>query len=258
MPRGSRNSCRTRVRQVFDAMAHVPFNDWPLGVLLDAEMYRKGLPSHLNYGFEFGVWGNGELGLWPPPGLLRWLVQNVQGRPSDSVNPLRQKLFARDPETIVLALGKIDATTGRPGRAWYILEGLTYPDVFIETPDTLIVIEGKCTGGRPTTNTTWIRGRHQIWRNIDAAWEVRGNKVVFGMFIVEGDKNDEVPPDWLEALADARSPKVLASSLPHRSPLERAEIFECLRGITTWQRLCRRFKLDFKSLSDTRDGAKTT
>jgi hypothetical protein len=60
----------------------------------------------------------------------------------------------------------------------------------IETPDALIVIEGKRTESGATIDTTWLTGRHQIWRHIDAAWEIRGRRQVFGFFIVEGEDPD--------------------------------------------------------------------
>lgn len=249
MPGGPFDSSKTRVAPVLDAMAHLPFDDWPLGLLLDAEMYPSGLPAHHNYDFDMGCWAPSELGLWPPRSLLRWLVQNVQPLPSET-DPLRQKLFSRDPDTIELALAKIDAMTVWPGRSWYIFEGKTFPDAVIETPDTIIVIEGKRTERGPTTSTKWMPGRHQIWRHIDAAWETRENKAVYGMFIVEGDSKGKVPVAWLEALSEARSERALESSLPHRSPEERRQLLGCLRGITTWQKLCDRFKLDRSILID--------
>ena len=41
-------------------------------------------------------------------------------------------------------------------KSWHLFEGETRPDVYIETPDLLVVIEGKRTEGGPTTSTKWI------------------------------------------------------------------------------------------------------
>jgi len=129
-------------------------------------------------------------------------------------------------------------------RAWYVLEGLTFPDAVIETPDATIVIEGKRTESGPTTSTTWLLGRHQIWRHIDAAWERRGRKRVFGMFIVEGqDGKEDVPELWNEATRQCLSSEALSSSFPHRSEEERAAISACFLGVTTWQAIVRHFTL---------------
>jgi hypothetical protein len=136
-------------------------------------------------------------------------------------------------------------------RAWYIFEGPTVPDAYIQTPDALVVVEGKRTEAGPTTNTTWLAGRHQIWRHIDAAWERRGRRQVFGLFIVESKGGtSEVPELWLKAVQDALSPAVIASSFPHRSPEERQEIAACFVGVTTWQRVIQEFNLPSSTLID--------
>ena len=135
---------------------------------------------------------------------------------------------------------------------WHILEGPSYPDVLLETPDALIVVEGKRTESAPTTHTTFMEGRHQIWRHIDAAWEVRGRRAVFGLFIVEGQgEAPEVPAVWTAAVASAKSDAVLASSFPHRSAVERSAIAQCLLGATTWQRVCAEFEIAFSTLPTT-------
>lgn len=43
------------------------------------------------------------------------------------------------------------------GRGWHVLEGPTYPDVFVETRDALVVVEGKRTEAGPTTSTSGLR-----------------------------------------------------------------------------------------------------
>ena len=137
-------------------------------------------------------------------------------------------------------------------RGWHILEGATYPDVFIETSDALVVIEGKRTESGPTLDTTWLTGRHQIWRHLDAAWEIRGRRHVFGFFVVEGHNSSiEVPALWQQVCRDAAGAASLNSSFPHRSAAERDEIAACLIGVTTWQRVCDNFQIPFETLPAT-------
>lgn len=243
MPGGPFDSSKTRVAPVFDRLVQLRFQDWPLGVLLSTEYAPRGLCIDLDYVFVRGFWGASERGLQPPKSLLRWLVHTVQPQAEEKGRE-RRRLFQKDSATIQAALDKIEAMDEWPGRAWYLLEGLTFPDVLIETPDTLIVIEGKRTERGPTTFSKWLPGRHQIWRHIDAAWEIRGHRRVYGMFIVEGQDDDEIPAAWVEAVHNARSDAALASSLPHRSQEEREALKACMIGVTTWQRLCTRFKLD--------------
>jgi hypothetical protein len=140
------------------------------------------------------------------------------------------------------------------GEDWHIFEGTTQPDVFIQTPDLMIVIEGKRTERETTKNIKWMSGRHQIWRHIDCAWEIKGRREVFGFLIVEGDGlNDQVPVHWMNEAQTTMSQESLTSSLPHRGPEEQEAIRHCFMGVTTWQRICKEFGIDWDSLPDVTD-----
>jgi hypothetical protein len=117
--------------------------------------------------------------------------------------------------------------------------------------DALVVIEGKRTERTTTTDTTWLKGRHQIWRHLDAAWEIRGRRSVYGFFIVESDSNaadGSIPEDWRLASASCLAPEALHSSFPHRSEREVRAISQCFLGMTTWRQVCERFGIDWGSL----------
>ena len=87
-------------------------------------------------------------------------------------------------------------------------------------------------------------GRHQMFRHLDCAWEIRGNKRVLGMLIVEGSGDDETVPDyWRDYSERLVSAEVVASSLPHRGPAEQRAIAGSFVGVTTWQRVCREFDI---------------
>lgn len=92
-----------------------------------------------------------------------------------------------------------------------------------------------------------MAGRYQMWRHTDAAWEVRGRRKVFGFFIVEGEGGD-VPDRWRKAAFNTRSDSAIASSLPHRSREEVAELSSCFLGVTTWGKVCGALGLDASSL----------
>ena len=126
---------------------------------------------------------------------------------------------------------------------WYILEGPTYPDVFIETEGALVVIEGKRTERGPTTKTTWMKNRHQMLRHIDCAFEIRGRRSVYGFLLVEGnhESRGEIPEHWLAAADDTLSTEAVNGSLPHRSREEQKQISDCFLGVTTWQIVCDHF-----------------
>jgi len=93
--------------------------------------------------------------------------------------------------------------------------------------------------------------RDQIWRHIDAAWEVRGTRQVFGMFVVEDGHCGEVPAVWTQGLHGARSPEALAGSFPHRTEDEIRQLTDCLVGVSTWQKVCGKFGLDYTTLPRT-------
>jgi hypothetical protein len=44
------------------------------------------------------------------------------------------------------------------------------------------------------------------------------------------------------------SPATLDKSLPHRSAAERRAIADACLGITTWQRVCRRFEIAWRPM----------
>jgi hypothetical protein len=147
--------------------------------------------------------------------------------------------------------------SSRVSRGWWIFEGPTYPDVFIETPGALIVVEGKRTEAGPTTCTTWMKNRHQIWRHMDAAWEVRGDRAVYGLFIVQGEAGTDVAPlHWQLAAATTLGTAAIEGSFPHRSADERLAIARGFLGVTTWRGVCERFGIDHEALPDTVLGIK--
>ena len=167
------------------------------------------------------------------------------------INDERQKLLAREPATIGRALQLL--RSAGTGRAWHVFEGPTYPDAIIETPGALIVVEGKRTEAGPTTSTTWMVGRHQIWRHMDAAWELRGGRAVYGLFLVEGTPENpkDVPLIWEDAARDTLARSAITASFPHRSTVECDAIARGFLGVATWQRVCACFGIDFNVLPQT-------
>jgi hypothetical protein len=170
----------------------------------------------------------------PPDGLSK-----LDNSEPNSTNWKRYRLWLKD--AAVLAEAKHQLRLNHKVTAWYVLEGKTHPDVLIYTPSAIIVIEGKRTETGPTKSTTWMSNRHQILRHIDAAWEIRGGRKVYGFFIVESESGDNIPVKWKEASLNTLSQSVIDGSLPHRSNDERREIRDCFKGVTTWQAVCTEF-----------------
>ena len=252
MPGGEYDSSITRVEPVFDCLSKRS-NDWIRELLSLAEHGNGAPPADLDLTYQRGFWCPRERGLRAPTALLSWLIRNLDPSPCGAEpGPKRAALIERDQETIESGLRMLRGK--KPDRhRWYILERSTYPDAIIETPGALIVIEGKRTEAGPTTYTTWKADRHQIWRHMDAAWEIRGKRAVYGFFLVEGTSPNpqEVPDVWKRAAELTLGPVALAGSFPHRSELERDAIRLGFLGVATWQRVCAHFAFDPSQLPHT-------
>ena len=254
MPQHPYDSSKTRVVPVLESIS-VAGPDWLRRLLSLPGHGAEGatVPANLDLRVENQYWGANERSLAPPPSLLEWLVRNLERAPAakdqSEVAARRRLLFERDPAMIMEALALLG--TRPSGRGWHILEGQTYPDVFLKTPDALVVIEGKRTEAGPTTSTTWMPLRHQMLRHMDAAWEIRGDRRVYGFFIVEAKPGSHaVPSHWIQAAYDTVAPPSVSESLPHRSSSEREEIVQGFLGITTWQGVCTEFGLDPNDLPE--------
>ncbi len=189
-------------------------------------------------------WHPTEKRLPAPKSLLRYLVERPDllarsglAGSSDIARKKRELLLAGDVATREEALAALEGYA--EGKQWYVFEGATSVDAYLETKGLVILIEGKRTESGPTTSTTWMAVRHQILRNLDAARDAI-DKPAVGLFIVQGREPDpnNVPPEWKEFARETVSASVLEASLPHRTPEERDEISRAFLGVTTWQRVC--------------------
>ncbi len=209
---------------------------------------------------EEARWEPSEKALPAPGSLLRWLVSHPEdlARPSGALAGSAETLAQR--ESLLRGDGHIRdealrllEQADRSLPAWYVLEGPTYPDVFLRTDDAIIVIEGKRTEADVTRSTTWMPMRHQMLRHLDGAWEARKGRAVYGLFIVEGDGDGTavaVPERWQRVCAETVTPETLSRSLPHRSAEERGAIARGYLGVTTWQRICAQFDIPWRDLPD--------
>lgn len=251
---GIRDSTQTRVVPVFDALSY-SFLPRLLQLVADGQVQPTGP-------IEEACWGS-EKALRPPNSLLKWLVENLELQPNCSVGSSRsaiqkrKALIAGDEEVRREKVRRealdLLAKPRLPAQAWYILEGPSYPDVFIQTASVIVVIEGKRTERRPTRSTSWMPCRDQLLRHLDCAWEIRGDRSVFGLMIVEAEedhKSFNVPEPWLNWMQESKRDPVLSQSLPHRSEEERDAIAASILGMTTWQKVCQEFRIAWDSLPD--------
>jgi hypothetical protein len=250
---GKYDSSRTRVTPVFTRLlcSDPTGKSWIPTLLGLPESGRRTPVSSPAASLDEARWWPSEKPLAPPLSLLRWLVQNVKAPKQESgwgtgeTADRRKALVRQEPEVIKEALSRLSRPRDEVAeKDWAVLEGPSQPDVFLATKDTVIVIEGKRTESGPTIGTTWFPERHQMLRHLDAAWEIRNGRRLYGFFIVETAPDTvKVPQDWIRFAAETNSTAALAASLPHRNAEERQRIGESFLGVTTWQAVCSAFQI---------------
>jgi hypothetical protein len=251
---GIYDSSRTRVAPVFGRLQCLdPSGElWLQGLLELANTRKVPRPQAGTSRLRVAKWWPREARLAAPSGLLQWLLQHAEEpqspkawgrRPEVVAN--RRRIVDRDADTLAAGLKSLQARRSSP-RAWYVLEGPSQPDVYLASDDAVIVVEGKRTEAVLATSTDWMRVRHQMLRHLDAAWEHRQGRRIYGLFIVEaenGTPSIEPSSTWHEAVELTVSDKVLNGSMPHRSLEERSQIASALLGVTTWQAVCDEFQI---------------
>ena len=254
---GKRDSTKTRVIPVFDyLMKNYNPEEW-LKKLISLPQGCNSVSLQLTCKFsimDYG-WGVEEKKLDPPVALLSWLIRHprkpLSGNLSNNPEVAQKRLEWIEGSEKMQINGLSLLRRSQTRKDWHIFEGQTQPDVFIQTPDIIVVVEGKRTEKKPTISTKWMAGRNQMLRHIDCAWEIASGRKIIGFFIVEGNNADgEVPTDWNNFAKQTVTTEAIASSLPHRGPEEQRGIASSFVGVTTWQRLCKEFKISWSMLPD--------
>ena len=116
-------------------------------------------------------------------------------------------------------------------------------DCALETPDLVLVIEGK--RFEPVSSTvSWIPNRNQISRNLEVAAEyARGVNKAFGVLLIGPDGS--CPP----------SEKTLRAGWPHLGESAQNDLLQHFFGATTWGAVCDACGLDYERLPITTEDA---
>lgn len=203
-----------------------------------------------------------ELKLHPPLQFLRWMAEHplelrwpAYPIKDAYIRDMRQRLFQRGPyesdsqhceQAMDEARHAINHFLGNKARGiaddkwmkqWWVLEGKTHVDCFIETTRMRIYVEGKRTESLSRT-TSWYAKRNQLLRNLECASVHSGATPFVQVLITES----MVPP-----LAS----KIIDDSLPHLSLDQRRELLSHYAGSSTWAALCSAVGLEFTDLPDT-------
>jgi hypothetical protein len=203
--------------------------------------------------------GKRELCLNPPLRFLKWLVEHPHelNWPRYKIKDkhtldMRERLMLRGSyeatpevrsEVIESAKAEIEGAIaatmiGRSAwlHAWWVLEGRTHVDCYIETANLRLFIEGKRTE-KLSPNTSWYRKRNQLLRNLEAA-SVQSSGQPFAQLLITEDPFVEFASETVDG------------SLPHLSTEERRELLSHYAGAVTWRNLCSAVGLKHEMLPD--------
>lgn len=189
--------------------------------------------------------GKKEKALRPPQEHLIWMVQNFNLCKKDSgqseMTKIHRDLLRRGDPVQISKAGSLIKNTYSDGAglpsSWYILEGTSNPDLFIETDELLIVIEAKWTEPTITSSTTYLEHRSQMVRHIQGALEYNrtsceNKKTVIGFYIVD-DVKFVLKNKQLMSLRGF-SGELQKETVPIAN---KQEIIDCYKGYTTWQKI---------------------
>jgi hypothetical protein len=182
-----------------------------------------------------------EYSIPPTERFLLWMIESTgeacmprngmdaasvrAGRRSDLFeNDHTRRIDARKEATKNLLLNGVN----RSRNGWWLFEGPTSVDCFLESSDAVLLIEGKRTD-TIAVHTDWCSSRHQIARNLEAAQcAAKGKR--FGVMVAA-----ETP---LEISAAE-----IERGLPHMNPSERAFLAGHYIGCVTWKQICQEANL---------------
>ena len=122
-------------------------------------------------------------------------------------------------------------------KGWYIFEGYTHPDVFLEGEDYIILCEGKWTEAKITNETTHLKNargeqRNQMIRHIQATLNYcNTEKLVYAFYIVDSECG------YLDALTKDAFCKQLNNETIQLPEKEKELISSAFYGYTTWQKI---------------------
>lgn len=184
----------------------------------------------------------GEMKLKPTKRHLLALIRYMANKEHGAVAVRGQKrraLFFGSPEERAAAAARAEAeleaaydTLTAADRPWYLFEGFTCPDIYLEGEGYVIVCEGKWTEPHITTTTTHLSApgeyRNQMIRHIQGALNHTGKRV-YAFYIVDAACG------YTEELTAASFARQLERETVRLDKEEKEAISESFFGFTTWQ-----------------------
>lgn len=194
--------------------------------------------------------GDNEKKLKPSKNHLKGTIEYIASNPSfynDAKNKNRKELVSNDFATKkrkkeeAFRLLDADYNTYSPtSRKWFVFEGFTQPDLFVEGDTYILLGEGKWTENHITTATTHLNEknggyRNQMIRHIEGALNYcktnNKNKRIIAFYIVDG-KCGYAQDLTRESLIEQLDRETIG-----KSETLKAAIIDSFAGYTTWQQI---------------------
>jgi hypothetical protein len=187
-----------------------------------------------------------------PAGLLRYLIYSSPlcelppdlGTRDPQKREKRRRLFAGDPAALADARRAL-CERGFVEHERCVFERRTSVDVYLETPELIVLVEGKerreglqqrqsgcpCAIRCCETSMTFGTTRGPSGSSRSSSWKAH--------------RRTSLSPrlGWQCAVVETIAVDAPEGSLPHRSAVERGEIANAFAGATTWQKVCRTFEI---------------
>jgi len=248
---GGKNSSLTRVKPLFDIIKNdaKKLNEF-------FKLFNRNIPEVDQNSIMETRYGTNEKKIPPPKLLLVWMLNNLDKLNSESLNSnvkntetlvKRKKLFTGDKEILNEALKLIDKNYPQPMRYWYIFEGYTQPDIYIETTDSIFIGEAKRTESDITTSTKWLNQRDQLIRHIDSLLDQSKN--IYSFYILE--KGEYEKGKYKKSMELYEKPEYFESNLEsHRESNLIMRAFNSYKGYIFWEDIAQIFNINFPDTID--------
>ena len=182
-------------------------------------------------------YGTKEKALCPKQELLEWCINNLDkltipknyGTKTKSTREKREQLFSGS-ESLKQEALKLIKQNPKKTSEWYIFEGYSKPDIYIETDSSIYIGEAKRMEPSLTTSTEWLNPRDQLIRHVDSI--IDNPKKVYFFFVFAEDKITKYE------LSNYEDIHYYEKNLPHRKDINEIQKFmDSYCGFTTWERI---------------------
>lgn len=241
---GKKNSSLTRVKPLLDSLSKDLDKLNRFIALLNRELI---IDSNTIVEIRYG---ENEKRIPPSKSHLIWMLHNLHElnrfKESDvskesKTYKQRLKLFNGDPYTLQQAKELIEKRTTVPDRAWYVFEGYTVPDIYIETNDSIYVAEAKRTEKDITKATKWLSQRDQLIRHIDALLDQ--SKTIYSFYILE--KEYYLTGNYKKSMRCYEKEDYFKINLKHRDFCQIERAFKSYLGYVFWEDIAEYFGFSF-------------